>query len=67
MTTTLAVVRRHRLDLDDDGLTTALRELGRGEELSAWLHNLLRQATLPPPPWPGNDDIEPLATVAAIH
>ena len=62
----LAVIRRHRPDLDDAGLAAALRELKRGEELADWLRGVLRHADLPPPPWPGTETIIPLRTVAAI-
>jgi len=63
----MAVVRRHRPDLDDIGLVTILRELGRAEGLSTWLRTVLRHADLPPPPWDGTETIAPLRTVAAIH
>jgi hypothetical protein len=63
----IAVVRRHRPDLDDIGLVTALRELGRADGLSAWLRKVLRHADLPPPPWDGTETIAPLRTVAEIH
>ena len=63
----IAVVRRHRPDLDDIGLVTALRELGRADDLSAWLRKVLRHADLPPPPWDGTETITPLRTVAEIH
>jgi len=62
----LAVVRRHRPDLDDMGLAGVLRELKRGEDIADWLRNVLRLADLPPPPWPGTETIIPLRTVAAI-
>jgi hypothetical protein len=63
----LAVVRRHRPDLDDIGLAAALRELKRGEDLAEWLRNVLRHVELPPPPWPGTETIAPLRTVGAIR
>jgi hypothetical protein len=63
----IAVVRRHRPDLDDVGLVTALRELGRADGLSAWLRMVLRHAALPSPPWDGTETIVPLRTVAEIH
>ena len=63
----IAVVRRHRPDLDDIGLVTILRELGRADGLSTWLRTVLRHADLPPPPWDGTETIAPLRTVAEIH
>jgi hypothetical protein len=63
----MAVIRRHRPDLDGIGLVTALRELGRADGLSAWLRKVLRHADLPPPPWDGTETIAPLRTVAEIH
>ena len=63
----MAVIRRHRPDLDDIGLVTALRELGRADGLSAWLRKVLRHTDLPPPPWDGTETIAPLRTVAEIH
>ena len=63
----MMVVRRHRPDLDDIGLVTALRELGRADGLSAWLRMVLRHADLPLPPWDGTETIAPLRTVAEIH
>jgi hypothetical protein len=63
----LAVLRRHRPDLDDVGLVALLRDLGRADDLSAWLRRALRQAGLPPPPWDGTETIRPLRTVAEIH
>jgi hypothetical protein len=63
----IAVVRRHRPDLDDIGLITALRELSRADGLCAWLRKVLRHADLPPPPWDGTETIAPLRTVAEIH
>jgi hypothetical protein len=63
----MAVVRRRRPDLDDIGLVTLLRELGRADGLSAWLRMVLRNADLSPPPWDGTETIAPLRTVAEIH
>ncbi len=63
----MAIVRRHRPDLDDIGLVTILRELGRSDGLSAWLRRVPRHADLPPPPWDGMETIAPLRTVAEIH
>jgi hypothetical protein len=63
----IAVMRRHRPDLRDIGLVTALRELGRADGLSVWLRTVLRHADLPPPPWDGTETIAPLRTVAKIH
>ena len=63
----LAVIRRHRPDLDDMGLVTVLREFGRTEGLSNWLRKLLRRADLPPPPWDGTETIKPLRSVAEIQ
>jgi hypothetical protein len=63
----MMVVRRHRPDLDDIGLVTVLRELGRADGLSAWLRMVLRHSDLPPPPWDGTETIAPLQTVAKIH
>jgi hypothetical protein len=63
----MAVVRRHRPDLDDIGVVTVLRELARADGLSVWLRTVLRHADLPPPPWDGTETIAPLRTVAAIH
>jgi len=63
----LAVMRRHRSDLDDIGLAAVLRELKRAEDLADWLRGVLRLADLPPPPWPGTETIVPLRTVAAIR
>jgi hypothetical protein len=63
----LAVLRRHRPDLDDIGLVAVLRELGQTESLSAWLRRILRHADLPLPPWDGSETIRPLRTVAEIH
>jgi len=63
----MAVVRQHRPDLDDSGLVSILRDLGRAEGLPAWLRRVLRHANLPPPPWEGTETIVPLRTVAAIH
>src|SRR5208282_3969839 len=63
----IAVLRRHRPDLDDIGLVAVLRELGRAEGLSAWLRKVLRHADLPSPPWDGTEAIAPLRTVAEIH
>jgi hypothetical protein len=63
----MAVVLRHRPDLDDFGLVTLLRELAQADCLSAWLRMVLRQADLPPPPWDGTETIAPLRTVAEIH
>jgi hypothetical protein len=63
----IVVVRRHRPDLDDIGLVTILRELGRADGLSAWLRKVLRHTDLPPPPWDGTETIAPLRTVAEIH
>jgi hypothetical protein len=62
----MAVIRRHRPDLDDAGLAAALHELKRAEDLADWLRNVLRHAELPPPPWAGTETIVPLRTVAAI-
>jgi hypothetical protein len=62
----MAVVRRHRPDLDDMGLAAALRELKRGEDLADWLRGVLRHADLPPPPWPGTETIVPLRAVGEI-
>jgi hypothetical protein len=62
----LAVVRRHRPDLDDRGLATALRELKRAEDLADWVRAVLRHADLPPAPWPGTETIIPLRAVAEI-
>jgi hypothetical protein len=63
----MAVIRRHRPDLDDIGLAAALRELKRGEDLADWLRNVLRHADLPPPPWPGTETIVPLGAVTEIR
>jgi len=63
----LAVLRRHRPDLDDISLVAVLRELGQTESLSAWLRRVLRHAGLPAPPWDGTETITPLRTVAEIH
>jgi len=63
----LAVLRRHRPDLDDVGLVALLRELGRASDLSAWLRRALRHAGLPLPPWAGTETITPLRTVTEIH
>jgi hypothetical protein len=63
----LAVVRRHRPDLDDIGLAAVLRELKRGEDLADWLRNVLRHADLPPPTWPGTETIVPLGAVSEIR
>jgi hypothetical protein len=63
----MMVVRRHRPDLDDIGLVTVLRELGRADGLSAWLRMVLRHSDLPLPPWDGTEAIVPLRTVAEIH
>jgi hypothetical protein len=63
----LAVVRRHRPDLDDISLATAMRELKRAEELAGWLRTVLGHADLPAPPWPGTEIIVPLRTVAEIR
>ena len=63
----MAVVRRHRPDLNDDGLVTVLREFRRADHLSVWLLGVLRHADLPAPPWKGAGAIEPLKTVAAIE
>jgi hypothetical protein len=63
----LAVLRRHRPDLDDIGVVAVLRELGRTESLSAWLRRVLRHAGLPLPPWDGIETIRPLRTVEEIH
>jgi hypothetical protein len=62
----MAVIRRHRLDLDNMGLAAALRDLKRAEDLADWLRNVLGNADLPPPPWPGTETIVPLRTVAEI-
>jgi hypothetical protein len=62
----MAVIRRHRPDLDDISLAAALRELKRAEDLADWLRNVLRLADLPPPPWPGTETIIPLRSVAEI-
>ena len=62
----MAVIRRHRLDLDDMGLAAALRDLKRAEDLADWLRNVLGNADLPPPPWPGTETIVPLRTVGEI-
>jgi hypothetical protein len=63
----LAVLRRHRPDLDDVGLVAVFREFGRAESLSAWLRRVLRHAGLPLPLWDGTETIRPLRTVAEIH
>jgi len=63
----IAVLRRHRPDLDDTGLVAVLRELGRADGLSTWLRRVLRHADLPPSPWDGTETIAPLRTVAEIH
>jgi hypothetical protein len=63
----IAVLQRHRPDLDDIGLVAVLRELGRTDGLSVWLRKVLRHADLPPPPWDGTEAIAPLRTVAEIH
>jgi hypothetical protein len=63
----VAVVRRHRPDLDDIGVVTVLRELARADGLSTWLRMVLRHADLSPPPWDGTETIAPLRTVAEIH
>jgi hypothetical protein len=63
----MTAVHRHRPDLDDIGLVTVLRELGRADRLSVWLRRVLRHANLAPPPWDGTETIVPLRTVAEIH
>ena len=63
----MRAVHRHRPDLDDIGLATALRELGRADHLSVWLRKVLRHAELAPSPWDGTETIAPLRTVAEIH
>jgi hypothetical protein len=63
----MAVVRRRRPDLDDIGLMTVLRELGRADGSSTWLRMVLRHADLPRPPWGGTETIVPLRTVTEIH
>jgi hypothetical protein len=63
----IAVLQRHRPDLDDIGLVAVLRELGQTDGLSVWLREVLRHADLPPPPWDGTEAIAPLRTVAEIH
>jgi hypothetical protein len=63
----LAVLRRHRPDLDDVGLVALLRDLRRTDDLSRWLRKALRHAGLPPPPWDGTETIRPLCTIAEIH
>jgi hypothetical protein len=63
----IAVLQRHRPDLDDIGLVAVLREFGRTDGLSVWLRKVLRHADLPPPPWDGTEAIAPLRTVAEIH
>ena len=63
----MTAVHRHRPDLDDIGLVTMLRELGRADRLSVWLRRMLRYADLVPPPWDGTETIAPLRTVAEIH
>ena len=51
----MAVVRRHRPDLDDAGLVAVTNELKRADDLSPWLRRILRHADLPPPPWAGSE------------
>ena len=51
----MAVVRRHRPDLDDAGLIAVINELKRADDLSPWLRRILRHADLPPPPWAGSE------------
>jgi hypothetical protein len=63
----MAVVRRHRPDLDDAGLVAVVNELKRADDLSPWLRRILRHADLPPPPWAGSESITPLRSVAEIH
>jgi hypothetical protein len=63
----MAVVRRHRPEIDDADLLTLLRELGRSDDLSIWVRRVLRNAGLPPPPWAGTQTITPLRTVAEIQ
>lgn len=63
----VAVLQRHRPDLDDGGLGAVLRNLRRAEDLSEWLRDALQCVDLPPPPWQGTDAIIPLGTVAAIR